>query len=336
MIVAAIVGGVKILKDQGYLSQNSSKTISDPLFVDRLTTSFREAIDSDDHNRAYSLAKLLVKRDPRKTLPRWYIVSADVSRGNTKTVKSHFIPLLDIDRKDNTYIDALIQLSVHPDVSKIIDVELEQNPVWGGAFLRRLARTGNLDENFPVRYYKNHPHFQKLLLQRLVDDREYARAYSLFLFFTEMSGKESNVIFNPNLKEIGSSGPFNWKLNGKFSHYSQNNGIEVYLGRNVKVDELLSQIVPIQPGGYRFQSKIKTTENWTHGRFVWTIKCLLNSKQIYENEIDLGSTSTKKSSEVFEVTEACGFGIISLSFSGSQDSIKGPANIQFVNLEEVH
>ena len=331
MALLALVIGLNVLSTAPEKSQ-TSRLETQSLSKDRLNLSLQDAISKGDHVKAYALAELIVKRNPREKFARWYIVSADLSRGSTKTVKPYFMPLLDIDRKNMTYVDGLIRLIDHPDILRLVDKELSENPIWAPAFLRRLARTGIIDDDFPIRFYKNHPNFQSLLFDRLIADGEASRAYSMFLKLTEFEPQPPAILFNPSLEELDVPGPFNWTLNKNYSRISKLNGIDIHALRKDETT-LISQVFPLRPGQYRLVTRMSGNGGDRSGYFQWIIKCSSHSRQLFSAELERLSNIATETTYSFEITEACDFANLKLAFKKGTLPIARSINVSYVQLE---
>jgi hypothetical protein len=112
-----------------------------------------------------------------------------------------------------------------------------------------------------------------LLLERLIQDRQYGRARSIWAELSDVQRKPGELIFDPQFVRGEAPPPFNWSLASStvgLSERQRGGGLHViYYGQ--QEGTLASQLLMLAPGTYRFATNSAAGRN--AGSLSWTLFC---------------------------------------------------------------
>lgn len=158
-----------------------------------------------------------------------------------------------------------------------------QGDVALGPLLANLVKTGapvrsilTLAHGMPVSKDTEQTLWRPMLLQRLVDEGQYAQAHALWANFEKLSlADRTQPIFNTAFTAVPSLPPFNWQTAeeniGAIDLLGRGTASVAYFGR--ESGPLLRQLLTLSPGSYHLRYAIEGDRNLEFGTIVWHVRC---------------------------------------------------------------
>lgn len=120
------------------------------------------------------------------------------------------------------------------------------------------------------------PHWQSVLLVKLIDAGDIAQAYRLWLAATRVAGDpDAKGVYDGSFAGAPGAAPFNWELSSDADGVAERarGALQVdYYGRASKI--LARQLLILKPGGYRLQLRAEGAAKGDGSRLVWSVGCL--------------------------------------------------------------
>lgn len=230
--------------------------------------------------RARSLMTLAVRSDGRTLRARLWLMDQDLRRRDYRSAIEHFDRLMRIGPAGtNGLINAMSGIVRDPASHAPLARKLATNPPWRAPFLYALNQQG-VSANViyrltPQDSAKTQALFeQSALLQSLLKNREYERAYLAWInFLPESSLKQLGPVYDPQFEHLPGPLPFNWQLTDGTdgsSEYSEPKGLTVsYLGTGPAT--LTEQTLLLSAGRYRLSVIASGSDD--SNQLAWTVTC---------------------------------------------------------------
>lgn len=233
-----------------------------------------------DTARARALMMLAVRSDGRALRARLWIMDQDLRRRDYGSAIEHFDRLIRIGPPGtNGLINAMTGVVSDPASHAPLARKLATNPPWRSAFLFALNQRGVSPDVIyqltPQNTAKSQVLFeQSALLQSLLKNREYERAYLAWInFLPESSLKQLGPVYDPQFQQLPGPLPFNWMVTDGTegsSEFSKPKGLNVsYLGGTAAT--LTEQTLLLSPGRYRLSVTAAGSDE--NNQLSWTVTC---------------------------------------------------------------
>jgi hypothetical protein len=233
-----------------------------------------------DIGRARRLMTLALRSDGRSVRARLWLMDQDLRHRRYGSAIDHFDRLVWIGpRGAAAPINVMAGIVRDPASHAPLARKLATNPSWRGSFLYALNQQGVSPDVIyqltPQGSAKSQVLFeQSALLQSLLKNKEYERAYLAWInFLPEASLKQLGPVYDPQFQEMPGPLPFNWKLSDGIdgsSEFSKPRGLNAsYLGGNAAT--LAEQTLLLSPGRYRLSVIASGSDE--NNQLSWTITC---------------------------------------------------------------
>jgi hypothetical protein len=151
------------------------------------------------------------------------------------------------------------------------------------------------------------PHWQSVLLVRLIDAGDIDGAYRLWLAATRVPGDPAmKAIYDPDFAGAPGAAPFNWELSsdGDGTAERARGGLQVdYYGRSSKA--LARQLLILKPGAYKLQLRAEGAAKGDGTRLVWSIACVGGKDPLVRVPLTDIGTAPKMLGASFAVPAGC-------------------------------
>ncbi|HET9810778.1 MAG TPA: hypothetical protein VFP53_03670 [Sphingomicrobium sp.] len=250
----------------------------EPLLVDAAI-----AEKKGDIARAEKLLLEARRRDPRSTPARYLLADLWLRQDRLgeglgeMAILTRLLPATSVQ-----LVPALAALAKSPGASDRLRAILVSNPRVKQPLLNALAVDPDnldliLDLNSSTPTVRGAgSSWQPRLLNGLIGDGNYARAYQLWRKLSGFPPGTPPTLFNGDFRQVPAPAPFNWTFNSTGAGFAEPGGGRlrvIFYGRNNA--SLASQLLLLPPGRYRFSSG--ADGEMTAGAIAWTLSCA-NSK----------------------------------------------------------
>ena len=145
------------------------------------------------------------------------------------------------------------------------------------------------------------PGWQARLVAGLVEQRQYARAYSVWRKVSGVRGG-ANGLFNPRFQKLSAPAPFNWTFSTQGGVAEPNGDGQlqlIYYGREDAV--LAQQLLLLRPG--RYQLRMSLSGQAGDGSAIsWSVTCLPQNRAIFALPLKQGE---RQAAGVFSIPSGC-------------------------------
>ena len=244
------------------------------------------ALATGDDRKGIALLTEARTRNPRARTPRLLLLDRYLRAKRTREAGTEIVVLGRlISRAAQVLVPELARMASDPRTGPALMDVLKRDPVMRQSVLAHLASSG-ADADLILRVAQATrgggrgppPTWQPLLLAKLVEKGEIARAYSLWRrFFAIPSSTPEGGLYDGRFQGMPGSPPFNWQLvaaSPGVAERSGKAGLDVqYYGRD-RVD-LASQLLLLRPGRYRllFRAEGDALGEAGGSHLAWTIGC---------------------------------------------------------------
>lgn len=244
--------------------------------------------------RLFLQARLLDPRAPaaRYFLADHYLRTGQVTKGLaemavlsrlTPRSREAFIPALAAYARTPGSLDHLAGfLRSSPEFKPLVLETLAQDPANADLVLR-LAGPGPFSKSEATLAW------QQVLLAKVVEERDYARAHAIWRRLTG-DDTRSGTLFNPAFRELAAPPPFNWTFHegaGGLAEPAPGGRLQVlYYGRTEV--GLASQMLLLGPGQYTL--RMTASGDPGTGGLHWSVRCLPADRPILELPVKPGAT----------------------------------------------
>lgn len=246
-----------------------------------------DALAKGDDRRGIDLLSEARTRNPRARTPRLLLLDRYLRANRTREAGTEIVVLGRlISRAAQVLIPELARMVGDPRTRPALMDVLRRDPVMQQGVLAHLASTG-ADANLilevaeatgGVRRPGPPPAWQPLLLAKLVEKGEVARAYAMWRGFTGIAENAPRAaLYDGRFQGLPGSPPFNWQLvaaSPGVAERSGTAGLDVqYYGRD-RVD-LATQLLMLPAGRYRllFRAEGDAAGETGGSNLAWTIDC---------------------------------------------------------------
>lgn len=174
------------------------------------------------------------------------------------------------------------------------------------------------------------PDWKGRLIARLVEQGEFARAYSVWSRLSGVAQRRGGI-FNTTFSKLSVPAPFNWTFSSSGGVVEPTDGGRlqvIYFGRQDAV--LAEQLLLLAPGRYRLSMEI-TGGSAEQSSVSWTIRCVPGRQVL--SELSLGRERAKRQLEVDFSVPAGGCPAQRLQLTGTPGEFSGSAEFQVGKLQ---
>jgi hypothetical protein len=243
-----------------------------------------DALARGDVRKGEQLLTEVRRRNPRQRLARLLLLDRYLREHRTAeaTVEITVLSRL-IDRAQQVLTGQLAQMARDPATAPQMLPILAAHPDLQSAVLEALAANGadadlimRVAALSPGRYAAGNQEWQRVLLTRLVDQHETARALAIWAKLAGLPppGDEKGL-YDGAFHGAPGAEPFNWGFAAEGVGVAERSGrssLQVdYYGRDT--GDLARQLLVLRPGRYRFQFRVSGDAPGEGSRLVWTISC---------------------------------------------------------------
>ena len=224
------------------------------------------------------------RRNPRERMARLLLLNRYLSTGRSAEAGTELAAILRlVPEASAALVPQMAQLATDPKTSRGLSTLLARNPELRDTVLARLATAG-ADPDLVLRLAAeagsgrnpaNPPAWQQVLLGRLIDKGEIARARQVWLASLGRAAPPADTVYDGGFRGAPGAAPFNWDL------VSNGDGVAervappalqvAYYGRNNSV--LARQLLLLSPGAYRLQFRADGAAKGEGTRLQWVVAC---------------------------------------------------------------
>ncbi|QNQ07688.1 hypothetical protein [Sphingomonas alpina] len=338
-------GGLAIKFDPAELARLRQRLTSKPLDGTAFALVALDATAKGDKERAAKLVAHALALEPRTRLAWLWRLDQQMRNGRTVEAANSTLRLLSVDPSQYpNYVPILARLAKDRRNISQIAAALRGNPGWRGPFLSTL-QTNGFDPaiRFAIMDAGNSNVYtieqeRAAFVADLITKADYERAYLAWVSYLPESALASvDTPYDAHFKGMPGPPPFNWQLTAADGDRAEtNNGLDLsYSGR--KPVTLATQVVVLQPGGYRLRSTVANanSEGPSSGgtTLTWQAYCLPGNRPIGNLALDINVTGKPQLSAPFDVPETCQAVSLSLTGAASEFPVRLNARIAAVQFE---
>ncbi|MES2058569.1 MAG: hypothetical protein V4564_21710 [Pseudomonadota bacterium] len=338
-------GGLAIKLDPAEQARLHDRLVSKPLDGTAFALAALDAMAKGDNARAAKLVAHAIALEPRTRLAWLWRLDQQMRNGQTVEAASSTLRLLAVDPEQYpSYVPILARLAKDRRNISQIAAALRGNPGWREPFLSAL-QAGGFDPaiRFAIMDAGNSKVYaidreRAAFVADLIAKADYERAYLAWIsYLPESALANVDTPYDAQFRGMPGPPPFNWQLTSVDGDRAETNkGLDLsYSGR--KPVTLASQVVVLQPGGYRLNSMIANASSEgppTSGTtLTWRASCLPGNAIIGELALDTNVTGKPQLSAPFDVAETCQAVSLSLTGGASEFPVRLNARIAGVHFE---
>ncbi|WP_034160214.1 tetratricopeptide repeat protein [Sphingomonas sp. ERG5] len=338
-------GGLAIKLDPAERARLYQRLTSKPLDGTAFALAALDATAKGDKEGAAKLVEHALALEPRTRLAWLWRLDQQMRNGQTVDAATSTLRLLAVDPEQYpSYVPILAGLARDRRNIPQIAAVIQRNPGWRETFLSTLQARGYdpsirfaiMDVGTSEVYLIDRE--RAAFVADLVAKADYERAYLAWISYLPESALASvDTPYDAQFKGMPGPPPFNWQLTAADGDRADtNNGLDLsYSGR--KPVTLATQVVVLQPGGYRLRSTVTNahSEGPSSGGTVltWQISCLPGNQPIGNLALDTSVTGKPQMSVPFDVPETCQAVSLSLTGAASEFPVRLNARIAAVQFE---
>jgi hypothetical protein len=339
-------GGLAIRLDPAERTRLYNRLTSKPLDGTAFALLALDATAKGDKIRAAKLVEHALALEPRTRLAWLWRLDQQMRNGRTVEAANSAIRLLAVDPEQyQSYVPILAGLARDRRNIPQIAAALQGNPGWREPFLSTLQSRGFdpgirfaiMDTGKSNVYTIDRE--RAAFVADLIAKTDYERAYLAWISYLPESALASvDTPYDAQFRGMPGPPPFNWQLTAADGDRAEaNNGLDLsYSGR--KPATLASQVVVLQPGGYRLRSVVANASSDgppdSGASLTWRASCLPGNRPIGELALDTDVTGRPQLSAPFRVPEeACPAVLLSLIGTASEFPVRLDAHIAGVQFE---
>lgn len=296
-----------------------------------------------DAPRARALMQLALRSDGRSLRPRLWLIDRALRHRDYPTAVSLLDRLIAVIplRRTQT-IAAMASIVRDPASHAAVAKMLATNPGWREDFLYALNQQGmSPDAIFRLTAQnsgKSSALFeQSALLQTLVKNHEYERAYLAWInFLPETSLKEVGSVYDPEFANLAGPAPFNWQLlsspDGSAEFRAPKGLTASYLG--AAPTTLAQQTILLSPG--RYALSVVASGKDEYNQLAWVITCARGGDPVVTTRLLKLSDGRRKYSSIFQIpASGCEAQQLALTGTPGEFPRTADAEIDAVHIEPV-
>jgi hypothetical protein len=288
--IAPILAMAEFRQKQGLVSPPVAKAAiqslqKNPLAEEPFLVASIEALKRGDEREAQLLLTEVRKRNPRSRIGRILLLDRHL---RAKRVQQAAIEITGIGRlmpaSKDVLVPELARFAADPKTRPALAAVLDTNQDMKRKLLEHLAGNGT-DPDLVLELAGNlgvgtrpgdAPHWQNLLLTRLVDKGDLTEARQLWRRFAGASPpKVDQPVYDPGFQRLPGPAPFNWQFTSSpagVAEPTKDQALQVeYYGR---VDaDFASQLLTLQPGQYQIAFRATGDSPEKGSRLSWRLVC---------------------------------------------------------------
>lgn len=243
-----------------------------------------DALAKNEDRRGVDLLGEARSRNPRARTPRLLLLDRYLRANRTAEAGTEIVVLGRlISRAAEVLVPELTRMVGDPRTGPALMGVLRRDPAMQQAVLTQLASGADPDLVLKVAEATASgppsgppPAWQPVLLAKLVEKGETARAYALWRRFTAIPAEASaEAVYDGRFRGLRGSPPFNWQLVAGSPGVAERRGeagLEVqYYGRDRA--DLASQLLVLSPGRYRLMFRAEGEASGEGSNLSWTLSC---------------------------------------------------------------
>ena len=296
-----------------------------------------------DKPRARALMELALRSDGRALRPRLWLIDRALRHRDYPTAVSLFDRLIAVIplRRTQT-IAAMASIVRDPASHAAVAKMLATNPGWREDFLYALNQQGmSPDAIFRLTAQNSAKAStlfeQSALLQSLIKNHEYERAYLAWInFLPESSLKQVGSVYDPEFANLAGPAPFNWLLpstpDGSAEFRAPKGLTASYLGAAPAT--LAQQTILLSPGRYALSVVASGTDEYN--QLAWVITCAGGGAPVVTTRLLKLSDGRQKYSAIFQIpTSGCEAQQLALTGTPGEFPRTADAEIDAIRIEPV-
>jgi hypothetical protein len=236
--------------------------------------------------RSEALLSEARRRNPRDRMARLLLLDRFLRTGRSAEAGTELAVILRlIPEASAAVVPEMTRLAADPTTRRGLCVLLARNPALRDSVLARLAMTG-ADPDLVLTIAansdgggnpENPPHWQQIILGRLIEKGRIARARQVWLASLGNRGSlPVNGVYDSDFRGSPGAPPFNWELvsngDGAAERVSPPALQVAYFGRNNVT--LARQLLLLGPGAYRLQFRADGAAKGGGTRLQWRVGCV--------------------------------------------------------------
>lgn len=308
--------GQALITNEGRLSDEDLARLGDavrrqPLASEPLFFYGMRAVEAEDLAKAESLLIEARARDPRNSFARLALMALYLRTGRVREGSAELAVLARLEPRGNQLlVPQLIRLTNSAQAREALVEAVGDQPIMADV-LAKLATDGgdpdmilNLARRQPGRADGSFAEWQRLLLDRLVENGEERRAYDLWRRFAGADRNE--LIYDADFRGRPGGPPFNWELSVSdvgAAERGRGGGLEVeFFGR--KSGPLARQLLMLRPGAYRLTFEAEGSATGQGSRIELRVACRSGANLATHAFRDV-STTRRRAELAFTVPGGC-------------------------------
>ena len=306
------------------LASPASRLGQRPLDRNALSQAALEATLSGHRNTARPIMQEVVRRDPRATSGRVWLMVDALSRRDLLEAIDQIERLMSVDvGQRSAYFPVLAEIAKQNGTERHLAAALARAPQWRTEFLGYLttrgvdpARIFRLNSKLPGKPGGGADNAHGGLIQQFIARGDYDGAYLAWVnFLPQEVLTKVTTVYDGSFAGLPGPQPFNWAFND-----GQVASVGIDSGHGLRIEysgaqtaRLASQTILLKPGNYAFEYVAQgSNEAADGGALDWRLLCLPSFKQIASLPIAGLSDRATGHSMRFAVPEGCSAQLLSI------------------------
>jgi hypothetical protein len=295
-----------------------------------------------DEKRGEALLEEAKRRNPRNRMARLLLLDRYLRTDRpAKAATELGILTVLIPRTGEVLIPQLAKMVTDPKTAGTLRGALNNNPGLLHAVLSRLANDGTSPDTILSLAAAAGPpppgvntDWQGLLVNNLAQQGQVERAYKLWQEFGKVpAAAAGNGLYDPDLKGMPGSAPFNWSLiSGAEGVTERASGGGLQVGYYGRVDaKLAEQLLILKPGRYRLEFQAEGDAKGESSKIAWSLTCQGSKASLVQLPLTGISYAPRKIAAGFTVP-ASGCGAQWLRLAGAAAEFPAEQSVTIRNL----